>query len=241
VSLTVWTGFTGGDRPGYEQIVKDFNAAHPDIKVTMTVQPWDTIQQKLPSAWLTGQGPDIAAPSSDPIAIAIAIAQYVKTNSVLALTATGTGDDKINSDQFASPVGAVRPHHPLVCGEPTRLVGVGGDENLAVVVVGHRRHAAEHVHEIAVTEDVLRGGRDDQRHRTGPLPPQRPRSRTAHISQLGGNRPHLLLGRRADPVAVPQRHRARRRRDPDPVRHILQRDPPLGALGGAHDCVRFID
>jgi multiple sugar transport system substrate-binding protein len=97
VSLTVWTGFTGGDRPGYEQIVKDFNAAHPDVKVTMTVQPWDTIQQKLPSAWLTGQGPDIAAPSSDPNAIA----QYVKTNSVLALTATGTGDEKINSDQFA--------------------------------------------------------------------------------------------------------------------------------------------
>lgn len=97
VGLTVWTGFTGGDRPGYEQIVKDFNAAHPDIKVTMTVQPWDTIQQKLPSAWLTGQGPDIAAPSSDPNAIA----QYVKTNSVLALTAIGAGDDKINSDQFA--------------------------------------------------------------------------------------------------------------------------------------------
>ena len=97
VSLSVWTGFTGGDRPGYEQIVKDWNTAHPDIKVTMTVQPWDTIQQKLPSAWLTGQGPDIAAPSSDPNAIA----QYVKTNSVLPLTATGTGDDKINVDQFA--------------------------------------------------------------------------------------------------------------------------------------------
>lgn len=97
VSLSVWTGFTGGDRPGYEQIVTDWNTAHPDIKVTMTVQPWDTIQQKLPSAWLTGQGPDIAAPSSDPNAIA----QYVKTNSVLPLTATGTGDDKINVDQFA--------------------------------------------------------------------------------------------------------------------------------------------
>lgn len=97
VSLSVWTGFTGGDRSGYEQIVKDWNTAHPDIKVTMTVQPWDTIQQKLPSAWLTGQGPDIAAPSSDPNAIA----QYVKTNSVLPITATGTGDDKINVDQFA--------------------------------------------------------------------------------------------------------------------------------------------
>lgn len=98
VDLTLWTGFTGGDRPGYEQIVKDFNASHPDIQVTMTVQPWDSIQQKLPSAWLTGQGPDIAAPSSDPNAIA----QYVKTSSVLPIDQTGTGDGQIDVDSFAS-------------------------------------------------------------------------------------------------------------------------------------------
>ncbi|PZE77769.1 ABC transporter substrate-binding protein [Curtobacterium sp. MCBD17_019] len=97
VTLKVWTGFTGGDRPGYAQIVKDFEASHPDIKVQMTVQPWDTIQQKLPSAWLTGQGPDIAAVSSDPNAVA----QYVKTNSVLALTDTGSGKDQINTSKLA--------------------------------------------------------------------------------------------------------------------------------------------
>jgi multiple sugar transport system substrate-binding protein len=97
VNLTVWTGFTGGDRPGYATIVKDFNASHPNIHVDMTVQPWDTIQQKLPSAWLTGQGPDIAAPSSDPNAIA----QYVKTNSVLPITNTGTGGTQINTSVLA--------------------------------------------------------------------------------------------------------------------------------------------
>lgn len=97
VDLTVWTGFTGGDRPGYDTIVKDFNASHPNIHVTMTVQPWDTIGQKLPSAWLTGQGPDIAAPSSDPNAIA----QYVKTNSVLPITDTGDGDMKVNTSKLA--------------------------------------------------------------------------------------------------------------------------------------------
>ncbi|MBT2502259.1 ABC transporter substrate-binding protein [Curtobacterium sp. ISL-83] len=97
VTLKVWTGFTGGDRPGYAQIVKDFEASHPNIKVDMTVQPWDTIQQKLPSAWLTGQGPDIAAPSSDPNAIA----QYVKTNSVMALTNTGTGKNDIDTAALA--------------------------------------------------------------------------------------------------------------------------------------------
>jgi multiple sugar transport system substrate-binding protein len=97
VTLKVWTGFTGGDRPGYATIVKDFEKAHPDIKVDMTVQPWDTIQQKLPSAWLTGQGPDVAAVSSDPNAVA----QYVKTRSVLPITETGPGDSKINTSKFA--------------------------------------------------------------------------------------------------------------------------------------------
>ena len=96
VTLNMWTGFTGGDRPGYAQIVKDFNASHPNIKVVQTVEPWDTIQQKLPTAWLTGSGPDIAAPSSDPNVIA----NYVKTNSLLPI-ATGSGSDKVNADQLA--------------------------------------------------------------------------------------------------------------------------------------------
>ncbi|GAB3613133.1 ABC transporter substrate-binding protein [Humibacter ginsengisoli] len=97
VALSLWTGFTGGDRPGYAQIVNDFNDSHPNIHVTMTVQPWDTIQQKLPSAWLTGQGPDLATPSSDPNAVA----DYVKKNSVLPITQTGSGKDQIDTDKLA--------------------------------------------------------------------------------------------------------------------------------------------
>ncbi|RKR73441.1 sugar ABC transporter substrate-binding protein [Frondihabitans australicus] len=96
VTLQLWTGFTGGDRPGYAQIVKDFNASHKDVQVKLTVESWDTITQKLPSAWLTGSGPDIAAPSSDPNAIA----DYVKTNSLLPITNTGSGDSKINTSDL---------------------------------------------------------------------------------------------------------------------------------------------
>jgi len=96
VTLTMWTGFTGGDRPGYAEIVKDFNASHPNIKVVQTVESWDTIEQKLPTAWLTGSGPDIAAPSSDPNVIA----NYVKTNSVLPID-TGSGTSKVNSTELA--------------------------------------------------------------------------------------------------------------------------------------------
>lgn len=97
VKLTVWTGFTGGDAPGYEQIVKDFNASQKKITVTMSAEPWDTIQQKLPSAWMTGQGPDIAAPASDPNVIA----RYVKTKSVLPITKTGDSATTINVSKFA--------------------------------------------------------------------------------------------------------------------------------------------
>lgn len=97
VELTVWTGFTGGDAVGYDQIVEDFNASQDRIHVTMSAESWDTIQQKLPSAWLTGEGPDIAAPSSDPNVIA----QYVENGSVLPITATGDGEDEINVDDFA--------------------------------------------------------------------------------------------------------------------------------------------
>jgi multiple sugar transport system substrate-binding protein len=96
VTLTMWTGFTGGDRPGYAEIVKDFNASHPDIKVVQTVESWDTIEQKLPTAWLTGAGPDIAAPSSDPNIIAT----YVKSNSLLPIE-TGSGTSKVNSTELA--------------------------------------------------------------------------------------------------------------------------------------------
>ncbi len=62
VVLTFWNGFTGGDRPSYEALVKEFNEAHPDIEVQMDIQPWDTLGQKLPAALATGQGPDLSTP-----------------------------------------------------------------------------------------------------------------------------------------------------------------------------------
>ncbi|CAN5391264.1 ABC transporter substrate-binding protein [soil metagenome] len=85
VELTLWTGFTGGDRGAYEGLIEEFNATHDDIQVTMEVQPWDTIAQKLPSAWATGQGPDLATPNFDPNIVA----KYLETNSLLPLTDVG--------------------------------------------------------------------------------------------------------------------------------------------------------
>ncbi|GIH16698.1 ABC transporter substrate-binding protein [Rugosimonospora africana] len=97
------TGFTGPDEPSYQTLVKEFNDTHPDIQVTMTVEPWATVGQKLPASWATGQGPDLATPSSDPGSIF----SYIKTNSVLPLDpAVGSGADQIDSAAFPPSVKA---------------------------------------------------------------------------------------------------------------------------------------
>jgi multiple sugar transport system substrate-binding protein len=69
--------------------------------VTMDVQPWDAIGQKLPGAWATGQGPDLATPNFDPGVLF----NYVKTNSLLPLDeAVGDGDGKLNTSLFPKAV-----------------------------------------------------------------------------------------------------------------------------------------
>jgi multiple sugar transport system substrate-binding protein len=101
VHLTMLTGFTGPDEPSYQALIKEFNATHPKIQVTMTVEPWATVGEKLPESWATGQGPDLATPSSDPGSIF----DYIKTNSVLDLSsATGTGANQIDTAAFPSSV-----------------------------------------------------------------------------------------------------------------------------------------
>lgn len=59
VTLTFWNGFTGPDRPGVEALVKQFNDAHPNIQVNMSISPWDSLMQNLLTQLSTGQGPDI--------------------------------------------------------------------------------------------------------------------------------------------------------------------------------------
>lgn len=99
--LTMLTGFTGPDKPSYDALISQFNSAHPNVHVTMTAEPWATVGQKLPESWATGQGPDLATPSSDPGSIF----QYIKTNAAAPLTsAVGTGNTQIDADAFPASV-----------------------------------------------------------------------------------------------------------------------------------------
>jgi multiple sugar transport system substrate-binding protein len=92
VTLTFWAGFTGGDRPTYEALIQRFNDAHPNIRVEIDIQPWDTITQKLPAALATGTGPDIATPDFN----VATIRQYAEAGTILPLDeALGTGAGKV--------------------------------------------------------------------------------------------------------------------------------------------------
>lgn len=61
VTLELWNGFTGGDGPYFQQIVDRFNADGSGITVNVTQLPWENVYQKMPTAVVSGDGPDIAA------------------------------------------------------------------------------------------------------------------------------------------------------------------------------------
>jgi multiple sugar transport system substrate-binding protein len=77
-TLTFWNGFTASDRQFVEQIVKNYNAKSTN-KVNMTIEPWDTIYQKLQTSLPTGQGPDM--PALDPSLVA----QYASSGLIQPL------------------------------------------------------------------------------------------------------------------------------------------------------------
>jgi multiple sugar transport system substrate-binding protein len=68
VALAFWNGFTGGDGPVMKSLVDKFNAANPNIKVTMNVYEWADYYQKVPAAVSTGNGPDLGIMHVDSVA-----------------------------------------------------------------------------------------------------------------------------------------------------------------------------
>jgi len=101
VTLTYWSGFTGGDETTYVALVNMFNKTHSDIKVNMVVQPWDSIAQKLPTALASGSGPDIATPDYN----VGTIREYI-TNGLIAPmdSLLGNGPNQVSPSILPSAV-----------------------------------------------------------------------------------------------------------------------------------------
>ncbi|MGH8793254.1 MAG: ABC transporter substrate-binding protein [Stackebrandtia sp.] len=119
VDLDFWNGFTGGDGPVMKQLVKDFNAEHDNIKVTMTTYKWESYYEKVPAAVASGNAPDVGIMHVDSLATNAARGVIIPLDDVAeALGMTKT--------DFAAPVwhageykeqryGIPLDMHPLGC------------------------------------------------------------------------------------------------------------------------------
>ncbi|CAA9319875.1 MAG: hypothetical protein AVDCRST_MAG29-454 [uncultured Nocardioidaceae bacterium] len=61
LTLAYWNGFTGGDGPAMQALVKDFQAEHDLIAIKANTIDWPTFYQQLPAASQAGKGPDVGA------------------------------------------------------------------------------------------------------------------------------------------------------------------------------------
>jgi multiple sugar transport system substrate-binding protein len=68
VTLSYWNGFTGADGPFMEDLVKQFEAEHDNIKVESNTVEWGTFYQRVPAAVQAGQGPDVGVMHLDQLA-----------------------------------------------------------------------------------------------------------------------------------------------------------------------------
>ena len=68
LTLTYWNGFTGGDGPAMQALVKKFVSEHDNIEIKTNSISWPDFYQQLPAATQAGKGPDVGAMHLDQIA-----------------------------------------------------------------------------------------------------------------------------------------------------------------------------
>jgi len=68
LTLAYWNGFTGGDGPAMQALVKRFMSEHDNITIKNNTIEWADFYQRLPAAAKAGKGPDVGAMHLDQLA-----------------------------------------------------------------------------------------------------------------------------------------------------------------------------
>lgn len=68
VTLDYWNGFTGGDGPTMQAMVKEFADAQENIDIKNNTVEWADFYQRLPAAAQAGSGPEVGVMHADQIA-----------------------------------------------------------------------------------------------------------------------------------------------------------------------------
>ena len=61
VTLAYWNGFTGGDGPAMQKLVKEFQSAEEKVSIENNTIEWADFYQQLPAAVQADKGPDVGA------------------------------------------------------------------------------------------------------------------------------------------------------------------------------------
>jgi multiple sugar transport system substrate-binding protein len=68
LSLAYWNGFTGGDGPTMQELLKSFMGEHDNITIENNTVEWADFYQRLPAAAKAGKGPDVGVMHLDQLA-----------------------------------------------------------------------------------------------------------------------------------------------------------------------------
>jgi multiple sugar transport system substrate-binding protein len=97
LTLSYWNGFTGGDGPAMQAMVKRFSSEHDNIVVENNTVEWADFYQRLPAATQAGKGPDVGAMHLDQLATNAARNVIVPLDDLAEAL-------KLDSSDFASTV-----------------------------------------------------------------------------------------------------------------------------------------
>jgi multiple sugar transport system substrate-binding protein len=68
LTLAYWNGFTGGDGPAMQALVKEFMGEHDNVELKNNTLDWADFYQRLPAAAKAGKGPDVGVMHLDQLA-----------------------------------------------------------------------------------------------------------------------------------------------------------------------------
>ena len=67
VELSLWHSYRGAEREALEQVLSDYDAAHPELKITPLALPSESFNSKLEAAAPRGNGPELFIAASERI------------------------------------------------------------------------------------------------------------------------------------------------------------------------------
>ena len=112
VELQFVHGYTGSDRPVIEDMIKNFNASHPNIVVKGSAVAWASTWQQLGPLVSAGKAPDVLAMTED------VIKKFSLRNALTVLTPTALKTATINAGDYYNTMWAMATDKGNVFGVP---------------------------------------------------------------------------------------------------------------------------